>query len=455
MNPLASEFYRSRDQRTEECIPGGLDYEAQIHVAADRASVDSAAGQVLLMSLLNQLARVFRHITVDVPDDTPNLLHALTPEDDLQVAVLHLVRRIDPFGEFSLGPAPSRARMRIGIGGPKAPCDWYLGADRAIATLDRKPTTLTSEHAGTVRGACLASCLGAATAIREIIGQSPVPRRLSVWNYMDGELAAPGPTGLDPVNVGRVLLVGAGAVASSLVYWLGIMGVAGEWVVVDADRVALHNTNRSLLFFPEDAGWPDGRGQFKAELLADALPGGRAVTKWYDECEGSDLFWPDVILPLANDRGVRARIASRNHVVVLHATTSRHWFSQLHRHVTGRDDCLACRLPENQVPVFACSTGPTTSAEAPGPSADAALPFLSAASGLMLATGLQRLQAGKLVLEPWNDWRWHFDTVLDHMAARGVRTCSKTCGTQISPSVRRQLNAECRWAGLDPEKVAV
>ena len=66
--------------------------------------------------------------------------------------------------------------------------------------------------------------------------------------------AAPEVTG--PLDVGDVLVAGAGAVGSCLLYWLREIGVVGSWDVVDGDIIKLHNTNRSLGFMAADAGWP-------------------------------------------------------------------------------------------------------------------------------------------------------------------------------------------------------
>jgi hypothetical protein len=61
--------------------------------------------------------------------------------------------------------------------------------------------------------------------------------------------------------------------------------------------------------------------------------------------------------------------------------------SQLHRHIAGIDDCVFCRAGEILPVTFGCSTSEVVNPV--GQRSDAALPFLSAASGLMLATLLQ------------------------------------------------------------------
>lgn len=339
--------------------------------------------------------------------------------------------------------------MSIGLGDWIGPgFDWYVGADRAIAYLAKAAIGFSSKQS-TLLGAGLASCLGAAAVFRSMIGLDTLPRRLSCWNYAEGVAAAPGPEAWQHLDVGRVLTVGAGAVAASLTFWLAAFGVGGDWTVIDGDVVALHNINRGMVFTAADAGWPSGIVRKKAELLANFIPSVRWADKWYHESGLADENY-DVVLGLANDYDVRHLIASRNNVVTLHATTGVNWLSQLHRHITGLDDCIWCRAGEASTPAFRCSTGEVNLPG--GTKSDAALPFLSAASGLMLAAALQRLQRDDLATMDRNDWRWDFDS-LHKMATSSFRRCREGCSRALPPRVRGQINRASRWRQLDKEIV--
>jgi hypothetical protein len=190
-----------------------------------------------------------------------------------------------------------------------------------------------------------------------------------------------------------VLVIGAGAVTNALLYWTHQIGVTGVWDVVDGDISELHNTNRCLGMTAADAGWPNGRPTGvagKKAVIASRLINARPHTDWYhDYLRTHPSRRHDLVLPLANGHGVRAAIAARGEPILLHATTSPQWTAELHRHIPGRDDCPACRMPNADGPQFACSTGPPdpTSSD----SGDAALPFLSATAGLMLAISLLEL----------------------------------------------------------------
>jgi hypothetical protein len=72
---------------------------------------------------------------------------------------------------------------------------------------------------------------------------------------------------------------------------------------------------------------------------------------------------------LANGRDVRTLVAQRGEPLLLHATTSPNWTAELHRHRPERDDCPRCRIPEDAVTDFDCSTGPETPEEPTSPKA--------------------------------------------------------------------------------------
>jgi hypothetical protein len=418
-----------------------------VHVAIDAKTLALPAGQLGLLALANQLARVHRRISFSLPSSSAVLcIPYLLPRSTVGETLLTLVRSIDPCGDFTIG-TQTGPRVSIGLGADlPEQFDWYIGADRALGSLSLSPREFSSSS-GTLLGAAVASCLGAAAILRSVVGLESSPRTVSCWNYGEGECADTGPREIAPFDVGRILMVGAGAVAAAVVHWLLVFGIGSEWTIVDRDQIELHNTNRGLMFMPSDAGWPRGTSRSKAELLASFIPGSRWEPDWYHEAKLVECGY-DVVLGLANGHNVRHHIASRNTTVTLQATTGRNWLSQLHRHITGRDDCIWCRAGEVAEPIFGCSTGEIPAP--PGERTDAALPFLSAASGLMLATALQRLQSGELAADDCNDWRWDFGST-HRMSSSGFRKCRDTCSRTLPAAVRREMNRENRWRFLDPE----
>jgi len=442
------EFYRLRDKRTKEYLPGQALEPRPVYVSADLQTSKTRAGQLAVLSLVNQLARVHRVIAVNLPHGTlPLLSNSGLTAQDLRGAVLAAMRNADPYGNFAFSSSRPSQSLSIGLGVESdRECDWYIGARNSIAHLARSPLEFFRSE-GSVRGAALASCLGAAALFRSQLGLATAPRVLSCWNYREGEQAAEGPADLQILDVGRVLMIGAGAVGASLAYWIREFGVGGQWAVVDRDKPDVSNLNRTILFSASDAGWPNQEAEWKAVLAARAISGAVPFCEWYEEYSRASKGEFDVVLCLANEYNVREELACRNHSVLLHATTCTNWLSQLHRHIPGRDDCIFCRVGEVKATRFSCSTvsvGPAKEEVA----GDAALPFLSAASGLMLATLLQRLHCGELTSDGCNDWRWDFGSSYG-MARYAQRSCSHSC-LRVSPSdVRAQLHLNGRWKGLE------
>jgi hypothetical protein len=414
-------------------------FDTPIGVVVGSDAAASVNGQLATLALVNQLARVHRHISLQIPS-TPLLRPALVLGQRLDEAAEALARDIDPFIRIERGATP----YAVGLGGAAAGTPWYAGASGQVAVIDRRPVGLDGGDQPSL-GAALAACLAAANLLRQVLGHAVRVARISAWDCSDGEIAAAGPTLAGPLDVGSVLQVGAGGVGSCLDYWLREFGVVGHWRVADRDTAALHNTNRSLGMLARDAGWPVGVTRNKAAIAAD-LFGGEALPAWYDELD-LDGIRPDLVLPLANERDVRSLIAARGEPILLHATTSRTWEAQVHRHIAGRDDCIVCRMPDAESQVrFGCSTVSLSSASSQ--SSDAALPFLSATAGLLLLSALYRLQYGVLAEGRHNLCAVCFND-LRRLARRSALSCNEGCAVLLGRSIRERIHAGRQWSHLD------
>ena len=438
-------FYQLRDARTVEYLERDwIDGKSVLIQAGDDACL-TRAGQLLLVTLVNLLMRFHRDVHVSVSNpDAPILVPALCSGANLGDEMLKLANRIDPYGSFRVDTHPARnPTVSIGLG---ETCEkglhWYLGFERCVAELAIDPVSLGKGTSSDLRGASVAAVLGASAAMKVVLGMTTAPRKLSAWNLEEGDAAIEGPRELPGVDVGRTLLVGAGAVANGVVYWLKQWGQKGSWTIVDADRVELHNTNRCVLFFPDDAGWCRDGPRLKSSCLAQHLSDARHVDKWYDEAsEAREDF--DTVLVLANERDVRTRMSHRNDPIQFQATTSRTWLAQLHRHIAGIDGCVRCRMSDIRTAQLSCSEGAASTADAPR-RPDAALPFLSLASGLMLASELQHLQLGEFGSSSENRWDWDFKSA-HQMTDSGIRLCRDDCTIILSPRTRQQIASATRW----------
>lgn len=442
----AARFYAERDRRTREYVGQSFAGITPVTVEANTDVCTSPTGQLVLSTLANLLARAHRAVTFRLGDpDAPLRIRSLVASTRIGTELAEITQRADPFGRFIVDHVTSSGvALRFQCGRPaKLGPWWFLGVNRACANLANQPVPIGSEVPADARGAILAAVLGAAAAFKESLGFAPAPQLLSAWNLAAGPTADPGPPDLVPIQVGRVLVAGAGAVTSGLAYCIMHWGAEGAWILIDKDLVMLHNTNRSLLFFPDHTGWAGGIAKNKVDCLAEYFPDCLPVAQWYDESEfAAESF--DTVLALANERDVRTLIARRNDPVQLHATTGRSWLSQLHRHVTGTDDCLRCRMTDIRVPAFGCSDGDVSTPSMPHVP-DAALPFLSVASGLMLASALQRLHDSAFWYEISNTWRWDFRDER-RMSSVGRHFCRDDCDVTLSAAARQTIAAQTMWS---------
>jgi hypothetical protein len=346
------------------------------------------AGHALLCVLTNQLARTHSSIVFAGDLARPLLCRNSFGHDRLDAASAGLAQEINPPITVDVVERAPRTeaivRLGIGIGGELA-----LGARGWQATLGGEGEL--GEGQADIWGALLAGCLGAWYAFQRLLGECPGPApAYSLWRLAGGEdQYEPATDG--PLDIGRVLQVGAGGVGAALDYWLGLVGVGGRWTIVDGDAVEVSNLNRQLLFLAADAGYPNGTAHNKAKLAAARLgPSVHASPNWYGDDPAVVEADYDVVLALANERGAREALQDRRPPILLHATTSANHQAQLHRHLPGLDDCIRCRIP-GEVARLRCGGG-----KIPEVSSDAALPYLSGLAGLMLAASLARANAGHL-----------------------------------------------------------
>ena len=449
VNAERERFYRERDARTVDYLERDWPVGDTVSVEAGDDACLTPAGQLVLLTLVNQLMRSHREVHVSVSDpDATILVPSVCGGASLGDEMVKLASQIDPYGQFRVETQSGRVSdVSIGVGEAcRKGLDWYLGCDRCTAELAARPLSLGCGTSADLRGAGAAAVLGAAAAMKTVLGIQTVPRKLSVWNLREGDSADPGPPELPSMDVGRTLMIGAGAVATGVVYWLMQWGQRGPWTIVDGDYVELHNTNRCVLFFPDDAGWLGGQARFKSACLAEYLTEVRHVEKWYDETPETEEEF-DTVLVLANERGVRTQVSHRNDPIQFQATTSRNWVAQLHRHIVGVDGCVRCRMSEILTPKMECSEGATATPEKPQ-RPDAALPFLSLASGLILVSALQHLQLGEFGTCPINRWDWDFKSA-HQMDASGTRRCRDDCTMVLSSEARRHIASATCWHDQD------
>lgn len=447
MKPDEREFYAERDRRT---LSYGTQIEAlerPVGIRIGPKAAETIPGQVLMLTVVNIAARVHRRLAIEVPDvdlRVPSLVHA----SSLLNAVIGIAAAINPYIQIESDFVGFEGPV-LAIGDGRG--SFFVGTNGFQATVASTHQPVVDHPAG-ILGAGLAACLGTSALLQAAAGSRPTFRTTSLWLFSETRREQVGPPEpIGPLDVGaNVAVIGAGAVGSAVAYWANYLGIRGHWTFVDKDVVELHNTNRSIGMLAADAGWPNGHpgssAKSKAKLAAD-LAGGEAVEAWYDEWV-VDAPRPDLIIPVANDRGIRKTIGHLGLPLLIHAATSPNWTAELHRH-GPRDDCPSCRFPTTDSPLFECAEGPLQPRQAgeASDSGDTALPFLSAAAGLLIVAALVQLETGYLDLTP-NHHRLLFESGVQLSWLNTIKTCSPSCRIGLS-SRARTLNVGHRWSHLE------
>lgn len=442
-------FYLERDRRTRayDVAADRLDAPVRINVSADAAA--SPASQALVLAVTNMVCRIHRRVDLRLPE-VDLLVPALVPADTLSNAAQALALAIDPYLDLAANESASCPTLAVG----DVEGTYWLGADGYIGHLTDTPVRVT-EHPASILGAGMAACLGAAALLLAVTGAPVRTRSVSLWGFDNqpvesGPLRSPG-----PIDVGeRVAMIGAGAVGSAILYWLQLLGVRGDWTVVDGDVAKLHNTNRSLGMLAADAGWvngiPGGPVANKADIGA-GLISATPVVDWYDGWIKDHGAFLDLLIPAGGERNIRRNLGMLGLPLMIQGATSPDWQVQLHRHGPS-DGCPACRFPAEPTVDFACSTGalPVTTDTEGDDSPDAALPFLSAAAGLLVVAALTQLEDGYLD-QPVNQHGLLFGPAAHIDWWNTITSCRPNCSARLPVNLRRQLNAGRRWAGLDDQ----
>lgn len=382
---IASTFQREFNSKTIAYQSRYRERDLPVIVEVPDAA-HSPAGHTLVCALINLLARAHQRLVLVGNLDEPLLCRDVFGYGTLIGATAGLAAEINPFAHVDVVERLPRSAAITSISvGPGASA-LQLGCQGWQALTGRQARIVDGESEPW--GALLAACLGAWAAFQRLIGERPaLADRYSLWEY--GRYGKDGPSALGPLNVGTVLQVGVGGVGAALDYWLALVGVGGAWTLVDGDQVEVSNLNRQLLFTAADAGY-GGVAQNKAVRAAALLPApATASPRWYGEDHDIVAGAYDVVLALANERGVRGALQDRRAPILLHATTSASSQAQLHRHIPGLDDCIRCRLP-GDAPRLSCSEVRIDARD----ESDSALPFLSGTAGLLLASSLARLTVG-------------------------------------------------------------
>lgn len=392
----AAEFYRLRDHRTELYSGVMPAYTGRsVRVTINPCTVQTYPGQVMLMITANLLSRWCRRVDLQIPNVPVHARFELP--GSLPDLALKVMRDADPFGDFSVRSS-STFDLHVHVGEDCSAgaipttvisaCGWYASVRRS------SEAALPTREGQNPVGAVAAAILGGAQLFRDALGLESIFPAGFLYDAFGAtpvrELIERSFEHLQTGHgMGAVLMVGAGSVGSAAAYFMGLFGLQGLMRVVDGDFVKVENFGRTPVF---------GRSVYamrkpsalKASLFGRSLSVD-PVDHWWHEIDRATLTGYDLVIPVANEHGIRWTIQSGIPPLMIHASTGRNWNVNFGRHVPGRDDCLADRFAGlTEKPVFRCSEGEVPASKEK--IVDASLPFLSFWAGFLIATDLVRLR---------------------------------------------------------------
>jgi hypothetical protein len=443
-------FDALRHERTEQYLGGTFSdrRHAPVELVVDPLAAETFAGQVLAILTTNLALRLFRNTGVRLAADAS--LHPrlrLEGVASLSERIAIEARAADPFSDPFSGRDQGGLVIHLGRRISDAPKPHLVvGSNAWLAMASRSGQGIEVDRGASLVGAAFAACIAVAETLKTVLDFDPGLRveeaRVSLWDFSTGPDARQGPDLVFP-DLGRVLLVGAGAVASNLAYLLRATDVRGEIDVVDHDTVQWLNLDRSALFGVPDVG--RNKAEVVAERLRERLPA-RAHPHTYDEyVRRSAGSRPDLVLPLANEFGVRWAIANSIPPLSIYGTTRGDWGANLGRHIPIVEPCLGCRFGESEEePTFLCASGSLEERPTSEVGNDAALPFLSMGAAVTALSELQKLgHPGYPINPPFADLDFKGPwTYVAHHRGAFRRPCA--CST-VTRELFRKFNGATRF----------
>lgn len=412
------DFIDLRDARTDALLPSRKHKDVHIAVALGPDTAQSLAGQAMAVTIGNLLPRIFNNLTFmgfDV-DLIPNL--SLCGQESLMAEVAHLCTNANPAVNLFSNNSGVKIDCLLGIGtdsysvgGHRAP-DVVIEADGWVCLINPHSTVRLKHESSNLLGPIFAACLGMAESLKIIEGFSPASRihngRLSLLDYKAGvslpKLLDHNNQWPNSIDIGNILMVGAGAVGSSVAYLLRLIECTFNLDIVDEDTVDETNLSKSPLFFV------DQLNQNKASVVATLLNDGvRRIARGHEMrySDFSERFLKnrppnalDIVLPLADIVEENGQVAENARYLVqqayfplmIHGTTCLDWGINVHRHIPFVDDCIMCRFPPEQFNArFTCGEE-VTAGEKANSNAHFALPFQPLMAAIGVVGELVKLQ---------------------------------------------------------------
>lgn len=299
--------------------------------------------------LVNLVARLYPRITVRAPTKIA---------EDCRTLALQINPQCEFFLEDPRMPAPESAVVdgvvcwavqRSTLDAcVVAPVGWDVVIDEPEAMQLRSTNVLT---------ALAAAAIAAGELFRTVFAsklpkgrRQPLPSRFNVLTYSQGSGGAALPELPSNIALGRVHLVGAGAVGQAAIYALARVSATGIITVIDAEDVTVSNLQRYVLSMDSDVGTS------KCDLVARALGTTRldvlkVKRRW--DVEAPEIKGAQVLCAAVDSAALRIALQSALPERLYNAWTQPEDIGWSRHEHFGADPCLACLYwPTSQRPSY-------------------------------------------------------------------------------------------------------
>ena len=393
-------FYEERDSRTLK-LAEKTDYRnKRVLVAVDEETAKTFNGQIMTMTLLNLLSRFCRNISLLCDDDVKTVfIPRRFYDQNFPSALLHMLRSIDPFGKFRLVNSDKGDYDEIlAVGEPQLSRnpDFGIDSDGWLSYLSKSKTVhpLKKRRPNPI-GASASACIATGETFKNMLGIDVGIEDNICFSTFDYSIEATEPVNPNlpsSIDIGYIQVVGCGALASGVIFFLSMLPVKGRATLIDYDLVELSNLNRCPTFTTSDVG------KMKVDALTDFLTGTHIKIesfpgKYSEFVDKHGAGYPDMVLSLVDRNRPRHEIQMNMPSLILYAATGE-WTFSIGRHKALEDDCHICRFPDVERDNGECATVRITPLISPEVKEEfaASVSFVSSTAALFLVSELLKIR---------------------------------------------------------------
>jgi molybdopterin/thiamine biosynthesis adenylyltransferase len=371
--PISREdFYKQRDNRTNLTLAQPRE-PVSVALTISPHWVNSLNGQLALYWLSSLVARMgerYNRTQILLPGDTSNtpcLFRNMNGASFGDVLLSHL-RGADPFGSYAVIEVPMPGAFVIAVGDAHSvEADFVIRPKGWSASLTRPGTlseTLIGNLAPNPIGSALSAALGAAAVYyhfnkESLPGRSAqAPLWISAWHsavtqsHDEAAQWDDGPILPDIIDLGRWLIVGAGALGGNVFAILAALKLQGLVDILDPDFIDISNLNRLIAALFGHIGQP--KVQLGSLLLAAS---GAQVSMYTDGYERLQEYRGIRRLPIetynlvltgVDQMATRAFVQSDWPRYIINGGTRNYtWLVSTHS-IGSKDTCLGCFAGNSQ-----------------------------------------------------------------------------------------------------------